>query len=66
MKLCKYFVESSCKNGDKCELSHDLQAFAKYQISNGVCKAAVVNKCKFGVTCKFSHDPLMILQYKNA
>ena len=56
--ICLYFVnKGTCKYGDECRYSHDVQAIEEGRKLNGACMR-YFNKgsCSNGITCKQSHD----------
>jgi hypothetical protein len=61
--ICPFFRRGTCKFGDRCKQSHDLEGAATperpaavYTRSNVVCAFFLRNACSKGTSCPFRHD----------
>ncbi|XP_054709680.1 probable E3 ubiquitin-protein ligase makorin-1 [Uloborus diversus] len=52
--VCRFFLYSSCKEGDRCPFSHDTSR----RTPDSVCRYYLQGKCQFGDHCRFDHIPM--------
>lgn len=49
--VCRYFLSSSCRDGDRCLFSHD----STRHIPDSVCRYYLQGVCVFGQNCRYDH-----------
>lgn len=49
--VCRYFLSSSCRDGDRCLFSHD----STRHIPDSVCRYYLQGICAFGQNCRYDH-----------